>query len=424
MNIILPSLATDQQRVVIVGGGFGGLALLKALRNSPFQVVLIDKNNYHTFQPLLYQVATGGLEADSIAYPLRKIVRKYTNLYFRMAEVETVDPETKTVFTSIGELHYDYLVIATGSQPNYFNFENIKDKLFVMKSVPQALDLRSYLLQNFEAALSALSIKHQEEKLNIVIVGGGPTGVELAGALAEMKRYILSKDYPELDFSRMHLHLFEAADRLLAGMSEAASKYAFRFLKEMGVIVHLKCGVKYYDGVTVSYGDRETIVSDNVIWTAGVKGKTIMGLEKAVISGDRYQVDSTLQLREYPAVYAIGDVAAMVTEDLPKGHPMLASVASQQAAFLAKVLLDPQKNRPAVFRYKDMGTLATIGRNKAVADLGTFRFHGAFAWFLWMSVHLMLLAGFRNRLVTLLDWAWNYVSYDRALRLIIRPFKK
>ena len=424
MDIILPTLKAGQQRIVIIGGGFGGLALLKALKKSAFQVVLIDKNNYHTFQPLLYQVATGGLEADSIAYPLRKVVRKYNNLFVRMAEVLTVDPDKQIVCTSIGELRYDYLVVATGSQPNYFNFENIKDKLFVMKSVPQALDLRSYLLQNFEAALSALSIEHQEEKLNVVIVGGGPTGVELAGALAEMKRYILSKDYPELDFSRMHLYLFEAADRLLAGMSDAASSYAYRFLTEMGVIVHLQCGVKDYDGATVSYGDEESIVSDNVIWTAGVKGKTLSGLEKAVVSGNRYKVDSTLQLQEYPSVYAIGDVAAMVSDALPKGHPMLASVASQQADFLAKLFLDPKKKREVSFRYKDMGTLATIGRNKAVADLGGFRFHGAFAWFLWMSVHLMLLAGFRNRMVALLDWAWNYITYDRALRLIIRPFKK
>ncbi len=424
MDIILPVLAAGQRRIVIVGGGFGGLAFLKALENSPFQVVLIDKNNYHAFQPLLYQVATGGLEADSIAYPLRKIVRKYKNLFFRMAEVLVVNPETKTVCTSIGELTYDYLVVATGSQPNYFNFESIKDKLFVMKSVPQALDLRSYLLQNFEAALSALSIGHLEEKLNVVIVGGGPTGVELAGALAEMKRYIFSKDYPELDLSRMHLHLFEAADRLLAGMSDAASNYASRLLSEMGVIVHLNCGVNSYDGAVVSYGDEKTIVSGNVIWTAGVKGKTLPGLEKAVVQGQRYRVDSSLQLSEYPSVYAIGDVAAMVSDDLPKGHPMLAPVAIQQAAFLAKIFLDHQQKGSAVFRYKDMGTMATIGRNKAVADLRGFRFHGVFAWFLWMSVHLMLLAGFRNRLVTFLDWAWNYVSYDRALRLIIRPFKK
>ena len=424
VDINLPSLAADQKRIVIIGGGFGGLALLKALKNSVFQVVLIDKNNYHTFQPLLYQVATGGLEADSIAFPLRKIVRKYRNLFFRMAEVQAVDPTAKEILTSIGALHYDYLVIATGSEPNYFNFENIKDKLFVMKSVPQALDLRSYLLQNFEAALSALSKENIEGKLNVVIVGGGPTGVELAGALAEMKRYILCKDYPELDFSRMHIHLFESADRLLAVMSASASTRAYEFLEKMGVIIHLNCLVKNYDGVTVFYDEHEgTIVSDTVIWTAGVKGKTLAGLEKALGPGNRYKVDSSLQMPEYQDVFGIGDIAAMISADLPKGHPMLASEAAQQAAFLANVFL-LKKQRSAAFHFRDMGTMATIGRNKAVADMGKFKFYGPFAWFLWMSVHLMLLAGFRNRIVTFLDWTWNYISYDRALRLIIRPFKK
>jgi len=424
VNINLPSSAADQKRIVIIGGGFGGLALLKALKNSVFQVALIDKNNYHTFQPLLYQVATGGLEADSIAFPLRKIVRKYPNLFFRMAEVQAVDTTTKKVITSIGELHYDYLVIATGSEPNYHNFENIKDKLFVMKSVPQALDLRSYLLQNFEAASTALSEENIEEMLNVVIVGGGPTGVELAGALAEMRKYILYKDYPELDFSRMHIHLFESADRLLAAMSTSASSKAYQFLEEMGVIIHLNCLVKNYDGVTVVCDENDgTIISDTVIWTAGVKGKPLAGLEKALVPGNRYKVDSSMQLSEYRDVFAIGDVAAMVSNDLPKGHPMLASVADQQATFLASVFLQ-KKHRSAAFHFKDIGNMATIGRNKAVADFGRFKFQGPFAWFLWMSVHLMLLAGFRNRIVTLLDWAWNYISYDRALRLIIRPFKR
>ena len=416
--------STDQPRIVIIGGGFGGITLARKLRHQPYQVVLLDRNNYHTFQPLLYQVATGELEVDSIAYPLRKIVKRGQNLYFRLAEVQQIVPETQELHTSIGTIHYDYLVIATGSKPNFFNFAPVQNELFPLKTVPDALDLRSYLLENMESALLADTSDDQEERMNVVIVGGGPTGVELAGALAEMKKYVLPNDYPELNFDRMHLHLFEMEPKLLGMMSGPASRKSQQYLEEMGVLLHLNAQVKEYDGTRILFGEGASIRADTLLWTAGVQGNVVAGIDAAV-DHSRVQVDACNRVKGYENIFALGDVAGLVDNHHPKGYPMLAPVAMQQAELLARNLTRNKKGEAwQAFHYVDKGTLATVGRNKAVADLPYVSFQGTLAWWTWMGVHLVLLAGFRNRFVTFIDWAWNYFSYDRALRLIIRPYRR
>lgn len=422
-NLNIPD--TNQPRVVVIGGGFAGLNFVKKLRNKPFQVVMIDKHNYHTFIPLLYQVATAGLEPDSIAYPIRNIFKKHSNFFFRLAEAESVLPNENVLRTNIGDLEYDHLVIATGSKSNYFGIDSIRKAGLTMKSVPEALNLRSIILQSFEEASLTQDLKERERLMNFVIVGAGPTGVELAGALAELKTHVLPHDYPDLDFRRMSIHLLEAADEVLPPMSEFSSRNAKEELEDLGVQVWLNTMVKDYDGEMV-VTNRKKLQASTLIWAAGVRGALIDGLtEGKDFDGNRFIVDEYNRIGDHENIYAIGDVAGMYSEENPKGHPMLAQVAIQQGQNLAKNLNAEKEGRELnPFVYKDLGTMATIGRNRAVADLKNLKLKGFFGWIVWMLVHLISLVGFRNRLVVLLNWFVNYFSYDRKIRLIIRPVRR
>ena len=406
-------------RIVVVGGGFAGLELIRQLKNKPFQVVLIDRNNYFTFQPLLYQVATAGLELASVVYPFRRILRRHNNVHFRLAEGTKVDPEKHTLTTSIGEISYDYLVVATGSRPVFFGLP--PERLITMKTTEDALYMRNTVLTEFERAVDATDNQKKEQLINLVIVGGGPTGVELAGAFAEMRKYVLPRDYPAIDLNRMKIYLVEGLDRLLPAMSEEASRSAKKFLEKMGVSVRLNQMIQEYDGKQVHIDD-ETVPTHNLIWTAGVKANRPGGLTNQIdTKTDRMVVDRVNRVVGYTGIYAIGDVAAMVCDDYPTGHPQLAPVAIQQGKHLAKNLVKLQRGQTAeFFTYQDKGTLATVGRNKAVADLPFGKTQGTMAWFLWMLIHLLTLVGFRNKLITLVNWMYGYFRYDRALRIIQR----
>jgi len=423
-NIDVPEM--NIPRVVIIGGGFGGLELVKGLRNKDFQVVLLDRNNYHTFQPLLYQVATAGLEPDSIAFPIRKIFKKYHNFHFRLAEVERVDPNLKNIYTNIGQLHYDYLVIATGSKTNFFGNETLKKYGMPLKTVTQALDLRSMMLQNFEKALLISDIVHRESTMNFVIVGGGPTGVELAGAMGELKNHVLPNDYPELDVRRMQIHLIEAGPKLLPGLSTVSSDKSLEYLKKLNVHVWLNTKVTEYDGSVVNTDTGKNLNAKNLVWSAGVMGNSIDGFQQDVFNrSGRIQVNKYNQVLGFSDIFAVGDIASMADDTYPQGHPMVAPVAMQQGSLLAKNLRNIEAGKVLhEFTYQDKGSMATIGRNKAVVELAKLKWHGAFAWFVWMFVHLISLVGFRNKTIVLVNWLWNYFNYDRGIRLIIRPFKR
>jgi len=414
-------------RVVIIGGGFAGINLAKTIANKNLQVVLIDKHNYHTFQPLLYQVSSSGLEPDSIAYPLRKIIKKHKTSFFRLAEVNEIQPEQKNIKTSIGDLTYDYLVLATGTKTNFFGNTDIEKNSMPMKSVPQALNIRSLILQNFEKAAIANTKEECEAYLNFVIVGGGPTGVELAGAIAELKNNILPRDYHDLNANDMHIHLLEGSTRVLPPMSEHASKKAEKFLKALGVNVHCNTQVTDYDGLVVSTNTDLKLQSETLIWAAGVTGAPVGGLNASALvdRANRYKVNEFNQVEGYDNIFAIGDIALMTSEDYPKGHPQVAQPAIQQGKLLGKNLLKLAQKQPMKpFKYFDKGSMATIGRNKAVVDLKPYKFGGFFAWFIWMFVHLMSLVGFRNRVIVFFNWTYNYINFDKAARLIIRPYKK
>lgn len=414
-------------RIVIIGGGFAGISLAKRLRNKNVQVVLLDKHNYHNFQPLMYQVATGGLEPDSIAYPIRKIVQEYKDFYFRLAEVRDIDAENNTIYSDIGELKFDYLVIATGSKTNYFGNKEIERNSMAMKTIPQSLNIRSLILENFEQALLTNDIDERHSLMNFVLVGGGPTGVELAGALAEMKKAILPKDYPDLDVRKMEINLIQGSNRVLDSMSENASEKAEKFLLDLGVSVWKNVRVTGYDGKTVTTSSDLSFDSATVIWTAGVQGALPHGLkaDSFIKNVNRIKVNQYNQVEGYEHLFAIGDIAVMSSEKFPQGHPMMAQPAMQQGRLLAENLirlLDKKELKP--FEYKDKGSMATIGRNKAVVDLPKFKFSGVFAWFVWMFVHLFSLIGFKNKAVVFLNWVYNYVRFDREARLIMRPYKK
>lgn len=414
-------------RIVIIGGGFAGISLAKKLRNKKVQVVLLDKHNYHNFQPLMYQVATGGLEPDSIAYPIRKIVQEYKDFYFRLAEVREIDAKNNTIYADIGELKFDYLVIATGSKTNYFGNKEIERNSMAMKTIPQSLNIRSLILENFEQALLTNDIDERHSLMNFVLVGGGPTGVELAGALAEMKKAILPKDYPDLDVRKMEINLIQSGDRILNTMSENASEKAEKFLLDLGVSVWKNVRVTGYEGKTVTTNSDLSFDSATVIWTAGVQGALPHGLksDSFIKNVDRIKVNQFNQVEGYDNLFAIGDIAVMISEEYPQGHPMMAQPAMQQGRLLAENvirLLDKKEMKP--FVYKDKGSMATIGRNKAVVDLPKFKFSGVFAWFVWMFVHLFSLIGFKNKAVVFLNWVYNYIRFDREARLIMRPYKK
>ena len=414
-------------RIIIIGGGFGGIALAKKLSGKDVQVLLLDKHNYHTFQPLLYQVSTGGLEPDSIAYPIRKVLQGYPNFYFRLAEVRHIDTEKRRLETNIGGIGYDYLVVATGSETNFFGNDNIQSNGMAMKTVPQSLNLRSLILENFEQALLTDDLHERDALMNFVIVGGGPTGVELAGALAEIKKGILPKDYPDLDTRRAQINLVQGSDRILPAMSEVASAKAERFLEKLGVNVWKNIRVSDYDGKLVTTNTDTKFEACTLVWAAGVKAVSIKGLDAGefLSRGSRLKVNHFHQVDGFEEIFAIGDVAQMESEEFPHGHPMMAQPAIQQGESLGENLarmVDGKPMRP--FKYKDKGSMATVGRNKAVVDLKKFKFQGVFAWYVWMFVHLYFLIGFRNRVVVFINWVYNYIKFDREARLIIRPFKK
>lgn len=415
---------TYQTRIVIVGAGFGGLALAQKLAKNDFQVVLIDKNNYHQFQPLFYQVAMAGLEPSSISFPLRKIFQNKPNVHIRITKVLKVETEKQTLETELGELSYDYLVMAMGADTNFFGMQNIIDNAMPMKSVSEAIYLRNKVLQNLEDALSATDADTREGLMNMVVVGTGPTGVEVSGTLAEMKHLILPKDYPELDFNQMKIYLFGSSPEVLEVMSDEASMKSKEYLEHLGVIVRNGVRITDFDGKYAYTQSGEKIRTNNVVWAAGVKGNSIEGFPKEVYAaGNRLKVNAFNQVDGLPNIFAVGDIALMNGDPkFPNGHPQVAQPAIQQGKLLAKNLLRIlRKEEPVGFVYKDLGSMATVGRHLAVVDLPFWKFQGAFAWYVWMFVHLMAILGVKNKVMVFINWLWNYVTYDQSLRLIIKP---
>ncbi len=411
-----------KKRIIIVGGGFGGLKLADSLNPDLFQIILLDKNNYHQFQPLLYQVAITGLEVSSIAYPFRKNYQK-KNIHFRLCELKRIIPEENTIETNVGNISYDYLILACGCDTNFFGNNALKETTITLKSVPEALFARNRILQSFEDATVTKDPFERKKLLTFVVVGGGATGVELAGALADMKTFVLPKDYPELDFSQMEIRLIDASPRLLLAMSENASKNASETLIQRGVIIHQDISVSSYENDTIKLNNGVVLYSKNVLWVAGIKGNPIDGMKPEDYGrGNRIKVNEHCQLTGYDNIFAIGDNAYMETKDYPNGHPQVAQVAMQMAKLVSKNLKHIVKNEKLEnFYYKDKGSLATIGRNAAVADLGKLKFSGRMAWWLWLWVHIFTILGIKNKILVMLDWAWNYITYDLSLRLLIRP---
>jgi NADH dehydrogenase len=420
-NYTLPNLPiNNKKRIVIIGGGFAGLKLANELANSKFQVVVIDKNNFHQFQPLLYQVATAGLEPSSIAFPIRKIFQKIKNVHFRLCELSRVVAEENYIETSIGNLSYDHLVIATGVNTNYFGNANLEKFCIPMKSVGESIYLRNTILTNFEKAMNTSSDEEMQSLLDFVVVGGGPTGTELSGALAEIRAHVMKKEYPEMAYNEMKITLIEAGPKLLGGFTDKASEKSLEYLTKLGVKVLLNIAVKDYDGHKIILSNGESFKTRNVIWAAGVKGRPIEGLpSESYNRATRLIVNNISKVIGSNNIYAIGDTCIMESEEYPKGHPQVAQVAIQQAKNLATNL---KKGIEKPFKYRDYGSLATIGRNKAVADLPQFKTQGFFAWVMWLFVHVFQIIGLKNKLFIFLNWAWSYVTYDQSLRLLIKPF--
>ncbi|MDO7138371.1 NAD(P)/FAD-dependent oxidoreductase [Algibacter lectus] len=412
------------EKIVIIGAGFAGLRLAQDLINHPnYEVYLIDKQNYHQFQPLMYQVATARLEPASISFPLRKVFQKAKNVRIRITEVAEINFENQFVNTPIGDFDYDHLVISIGCTTNYFGNENLKNFAYPMKTIPEAIQLRNRILQTFENALNTSEPEKLQTLLNFVIVGGGPTGVELAGALAEMKQHILPKDYPDKDFSKLKIYLLEGSPNTLSPMSEGSQKMSQKYLEELGVSVVTNTFVKDYDGTIVTLNTGKTINSKNVIWAAGVTGNVIKGFpETCITRGNRLIVDRQNQVIDLKGVYALGDIAYMETPNFPKGHAQVASVALQQASLLAENLSRKVKNKPLKdYEYTDKGSMATIGKRKAVVDLPKFSFQGRLAWFTWMFIHLMLILSIKNKLLIFMNWMISYFNNDSTLRIIMKP---
>jgi NADH dehydrogenase len=417
---------TKYKRVVIIGGGFGGLKLARNLSGKKFQVVLLDKNNYHQFQPLFYQVATSGLEPSTISFPFRKIFQGNENMHIRITEITSVNPKESYIVSGIGKIKYDFLVLATGADTNFYGNSKIRKYALPMKSVAEALDIRNRVLENYEKALVTEDKDEQLALMNIVVVGGGPTGVELSGTLAQMKTHILPKDYPELDFKRMQIYLIESSSKLLSTMSSAASQKAELYLRKLNVKILANTSVKDYDGKEVLLSDDSVLNSRNLIWAAGVTGNKLDGLpENVFVHNNRVKVDRYNRVDGFENIFAVGDIAYMTEKIYPKGHPQVAQTAIQQAGRLASNLNNIINNKKLVpFHYKDLGSLATVGKNLAVADLPFIKFQGFFAWLVWMFVHLMAIVGVKNRIFIFINWAWNYITYDQSLRLIIRAKNK
>ena len=414
----------QKKRVVIVGGGLGGLRLAEDLYGSGMQVVLIDKNNFHQFPPLIYQIASAGIDPSSISFPFRQIFRKRKDFYFRMAEARMVDTEKKILQTSIGKIDYDSLVLAAGATTNFFGNKNIEEWAIPMKTVPEAMGLRNALLSNLERALTCATEEERQELLNVVIVGGGATGVEIAGALAEMRRYVIPYDYPDMDSSLMHIYLIEAGDRLLAGLSQESSQKAYEFLKSMGVDIQFGKMVTDYRDHKVVMKDGTEIPTRTFLWVSGIRANAMPGIDESHMGrGFRFKVDEYNRIPGLNDVFAIGDQCLQTSDAAyPNGHPQVAQVAIQQAKNLAKNLKlinqGADSSELTAFHYKNLGSMATIGRNKAVVEIGKFHSQGFFAWVLWLVVHLRSILGVKNKMMVLLNWLWKYVSYNDSIRMI------
>lgn len=418
---------TGQKRIVIIGAGFAGITLALKLMKMDVQVVVIDKNNYHQFQPLFYQVAMSGLEPSSIIFPLRKLFQGKSNVFIRVTEVQKVDRDKKQLHTPYGVVNYDALVISIGADTNFYGNKNIEQYAIPMKSVSEALLLRNAILEDYEQALTIQDYKARQELMDIVIVGGGPTGVEVAGALAEMKKYILPKDYHEMNCKEIDIYLIQSGDSLLKGMSKESAANAEQCLQDLGVVVRKNVRVNDFDGKVVTMNDGSTIRARKVIWAAGIKGNPIGGLpEDCFVRGGRIKVNQFNQLPDDPNIYAIGDISYMEEDEAyPQGHPQVAQVAIQQGRILAKNFKRIQKGQDLLpFKYKDLGSMATIGRNRAVVDLPSYKFKGFFAWMIWLFIHLFQIIGVKNKLFVFINWVWNYFTYDQSLRLIIRTPKQ
>jgi NADH:ubiquinone reductase (H+-translocating) len=417
-------------KLVIIGGGFGGLKLARSLNNKPgFDITLIDKFNYHQFQPLFYQVATAGLDASNISFPLRKAFHGSRNVHIRLAEVQEIVHAENKIITDIGEIEYDILVIATGADTNFFGNTRLIENAFPMKSTVEALQIRHRLIQNFEDALAVTDEAQIEQLLTVVIVGGGPTGVEMAGAIAEMKNYVLPKDYPELDFKKMKIYLLEGGPKTLEVMGPKSAAQSQKYLQRLGVTVLVNTKLQDYDGGTITLNNG-TLRSCTVIWAAGVRGNVPKGIQPELVArGNRIRVDRYNRVKGFENIYAIGDVAYMETPTYPNSHPQVAPVAMQQAKLLAKNLMKIERKSPRQveeFEYHDKGVMATVGKNLAVVDIPKPRLHfgGIFAWFIWMFLHLVLILGVKNRFFVLINWMTNYFTNDPSLRLIFKQFNK
>ncbi|MBS1604423.1 MAG: NAD(P)/FAD-dependent oxidoreductase, partial [Bacteroidetes bacterium] len=415
---------TNKPRVVVIGGGFGGANTIKKLDDRLFQVVLFDKSNYNSFWPLLYQVATAGLQPDAIATPLRREFSDRKDFHFRALEVKRVDPAGKFVETDAGSIHYDYLVIATGSRSNFFGNELIRKYSFGLKSIPDALNFRSQLMQAFERADMTQDPAERARLLTFVLVGGGPTGVETAGAIAELRKHVLCKDYPHLDLGQMKIYLIESNDRVLAAMSHMASVKARSYLEHLGVIVMTSAFVDKYDGTTIHLRSGEMIESYNVVWSAGVTGNVLDGMKPEWGERAHYIVDQYCRVIGAEGIFAIGDISVQKSEKWPQGLPGQAQPAIQMGHYVGKYLTAVVRGKGvAPFKFFDKGALATVGRGKALADLrGNIRLGGRIAWYIWLFVHITGLMSFRSKLLVFTNWIWNYFTYDKGNRLIIRPF--
>ena len=415
-------------RVVVIGAGFAGLNLVKTLEHNPVQVILIDQNNHHQFQPLLYQVAISGLEPDSVVSPVRKLFKSCNNMIFRMANVESVDNENNRVITNIGYVRYDYLVIATGSSTNFYGLKNIEKNSIGLKNINDAINLRSWILQNLESAIDGSTDDEKQRLIRFVVVGGGPAGVEMAGALAEFKKYLLNSDYPEIDKELMKIFLIQSGERILPTMSVRASTHALKTIKGLNVEVMLNSRVKDYDGKTLiveTADGTSSIQAGALIWTAGVQGNVLNGIDPGLIMrGNRIQVNEYSQIQGLENAFAIGDIAFMQTSQYPNGHPMVAQVAIQQARTLGKNILSKVENEKFknVFRYKERGSMAIIGKKDAVADIKNVFLNGRIGWLIWSMIHLITLTGFKNKIAVAVNWMIKYFTYDKANQLIIRKF--
>ncbi len=415
----------QKPHIVILGAGFAGLQLARRLKDKNIEITLIDQYNFHQFQPLLYQVATGRLEPSSVSFPLRKVFQKKQNIHVRLAKISSIDTAAKKVITDVADFSYDYLVIATGCTTNYFGNKNIEQFAFPMKSTGEAVTLRNRILLNFEDALSATA-ETLPAIMNIVVVGGGPTGVELSGSLAELKSNILPRDYPDMDFSKLNIYLLEASPATLSPMSKASQKKSQEYLEKMGVLVHTSTHVKDYDGKLVTLDDGRTIPTHTLIWAAGVTGNVPPGISNdKLVRGNRIKVDAYNRVEGFDDVFAIGDISYMETKNFPKGHPQLANVAIAQAKNTVKNLEHLIQQKPlSAFQYTNPGTMATVGKRKAVVDLPFISFQGRLAWMVWMFLHLMLIVSVKNRLFIFINWAISYFTNDTTLRLILLPGKK